>query len=95
MTEHITNCHVAVLEPNYVLYFLASLAVDAFAHSNTQAVVGSLGIQAGRALVDVGAGLGYFALAAAARGHRVLAFESAPKSVAAFKVCVNNVCARV
>jgi len=33
------------------------------------------------ALVDIGAGLGYFSLAAAARGHQVYAFELAPSSL--------------
>jgi FkbM family methyltransferase len=39
-------------------------------------------------LVDVGAGHGFFSLAAAARGHRVIAFETAPGSLAAFKASI-------
>jgi hypothetical protein len=38
--------------------------------------------------VDVGAGHGFFSLAAAARGHRVIAFETAPGSLAAFKASI-------
>jgi hypothetical protein len=36
----------------------------------------------------VGAGHGFFSLAAAARGHRVIAFETAPGSLAAFKASI-------
>jgi len=36
-------------------------------------------------LVDVGAGNGYFSLAAAARGHDVIAFELSNASVASFE----------
>ena len=39
-------------------------------------------------LVDVGAGSGLFSLAAAARGHPVLAFELSPKSVASLQASV-------
>ncbi|KAF8068401.1 HOC1 [Scenedesmus sp. PABB004] len=39
-------------------------------------------------LVDVGAGQGFFSLAAAARGHRVIAFEASPRSLAAFRASV-------
>jgi FkbM family methyltransferase len=42
----------------------------------------------GGVLVDVGAGQGFFSLAAAARGHRVIAFEASPASLAAFKASV-------
>ncbi|KAL4425799.1 hypothetical protein ABPG75_009815 [Micractinium tetrahymenae] len=40
-------------------------------------------------LVDVGAGYGLFTLAAAARGHPVLAFEAAPKSAAALAASIS------
>lgn len=43
----------------------------------------------GGVFVDVGAGQGFFSLAAAARGHRVVAFESSPASLAAFKASIN------
>jgi FkbM family methyltransferase len=43
----------------------------------------------GGVLVDVGAGQGFFSLAAAARGHRVIAFEASPPSLAAFKASVS------
>lgn len=39
-------------------------------------------------LVDVGAGHGFFSLAAAAGGHRVVAFETSPGSLAAFKASI-------
>lgn len=39
-------------------------------------------------LVDIGAGHGFFSLAAAARGHRVLAFETSPGSLAALKASI-------
>lgn len=39
-------------------------------------------------LVDVGAGHGFFSLAAAARGHHVVAFESSTGSLAAFKASI-------
>jgi predicted RNA methylase len=35
-------------------------------------------------LLDVGAGNGYFSLAAAARGHRAIAFELSNASLASF-----------
>eukprot|EP00879_Flechtneria_rotunda_P004993 GHRR01005269.1.p1 GENE.GHRR01005269.1~~GHRR01005269.1.p1 ORF type:complete len:555 (+),score=253.61 GHRR01005269.1:3131-4795(+) len=41
-------------------------------------------------LVDVGAGHGFFSLAAAARGHKVIAFESSPGSLAAFNASIAN-----
>ena len=40
-------------------------------------------------LVDVGAGVGYFSLAAAARGHQAIAFELCKRSVASFKASVD------
>ena len=42
----------------------------------------------GGVLVDVGAGEGFFSLAAAARGHRALAFEAAPRSAEALRASV-------
>lgn len=39
-------------------------------------------------LVDVGAGQGFFSLAAAARGHRVIAFEVSPTSLAALEASI-------
>lgn len=39
-------------------------------------------------LVDIGAGNGYFSMAAAARGHRVIAFELSNKSLASFEASV-------
>ena len=41
-------------------------------------------------LLDIGAGNGYFSLAAAALGHRALAFEVAPKSVASFNASMSH-----
>lgn len=38
---------------------------------------------------DVGAGYGFFSLAAAARGHRVHAFELAPASLEAFHASID------
>lgn len=50
------------------------------------ALIGSLrGKTRYATFVDVGAGIGYFSLAAAARGHRVLAFEVSNKSTHALK----------
>ena len=40
-------------------------------------------------LVDVGAGVGYFSLAAAARGHQAIAFELSTKSVASFEASMD------
>ena len=40
-------------------------------------------------MVDVGAGQGLFSLAAAARGHRALAFELSRKSVASFNASIH------
>eukprot|EP00887_Chlorella_sp_A99_P001125 scaffold14.g1125.t1 len=56
----------------------------------TDAVVGSMGGQAASkaVLVDVGAGYGLVALAAAARGHRVVAFELAPRSLEALEAAI-------
>jgi hypothetical protein len=42
----------------------------------------------GGVLVDVGAGHGFFSLAAAARGYQVIAFESSPGSLAAFQASI-------
>ncbi len=39
-------------------------------------------------LLDVGAGSGYFSLAAAARGHRAIAFELANASLASFEASI-------
>jgi len=38
--------------------------------------------------VDIGAGVGFFSLAAAARGHRSLAFETSPKHLRALRTSV-------
>ena len=40
-------------------------------------------------LVDVGAGVGYFSLAAAARGHQAIAFELSTKAVASFEASMD------
>lgn len=52
------------------------------------ALIGSLGILDGdknsKLFVDVGAGYGFFSLAAASRGHQVRAFEIGMKSVSSF-----------
>ncbi len=53
------------------------------------ALVGSLGTpEQGSVLVDVSAGVGFFSLAAAARGHTVVAFESSTRSLEAFSAGV-------
>jgi len=39
-------------------------------------------------LVDIGAGIGMFSLAAAARGHSVIAFEMAEKSLQSFHASI-------
>lgn len=53
------------------------------------ALVGSLGPpEQGAVLVDVSAGVGFFSLAAAARGHTVVAFESSARSLEAFSAGV-------
>lgn len=57
--------------------------------SLADAVVGSLGISPDAVLVDVGAGYGFFSLAAAARGHRVHAFELAPASLDALEASID------
>ena len=41
-------------------------------------------------LVDVGAGMGYFSLAAAARGHSVIAFELATRSLVSFAASMQH-----
>ncbi|CAL8471301.1 g10843 [Coccomyxa elongata] len=58
--------------------------------SVAEALIGSLGGKGAerRVLVDIGAGNGYFSLAAAARGHRVIAFELSNKSLASFEASV-------
>ncbi|KXZ52833.1 hypothetical protein GPECTOR_8g216 [Gonium pectorale] len=54
-----------------------------------EALVGSLGPpEQGAVLVDVSAGPGFFSLAAAARGHEVVAFESSARSIEAFSTSV-------
>ncbi|PNG99511.1 hypothetical protein TSOC_014706, partial [Tetrabaena socialis] len=54
-----------------------------------EALVGSLGPpEVGAVLVDLSAGPGFFSLAAAARGHRVVAFESSARSIEAFSAAV-------
>ena len=40
-------------------------------------------------LVDIGAGIGFFSLAAAARGHAALAFELAPNSVESLQASID------
>eukprot|EP00775_Hariotina_reticulata_P008242 gene8242-8432_t len=45
-------------------------------------------VQQKSVLVDVGAGHGFFSLAAAARGHHVVAFETSSGSLAAFKASI-------
>lgn len=53
--------------------------------SVVEALIGSLGPASdGKILVDIGAGNGFFSLAAAARGHNVIAFEASGPSIAAF-----------
>ena len=39
-------------------------------------------------LFDVGAGLGFHSLAAAARGHKAIAFELSPASLTAFNASI-------
>ena len=41
-------------------------------------------------LVDVGAGMGYFSLAAAARGHSVIAAELATRSLVSFAASMQH-----
>lgn len=53
--------------------------------SSTPSPSASPGQLRGGVLVDVGAGQGFFSLAAAARGHRVIAFEASPVSLDAFR----------
>ncbi|GLC37790.1 hypothetical protein PLESTB_001477000 [Pleodorina starrii] len=54
-----------------------------------EALVGSLGPpEQGAVLVDVSAGGGFFSLAAAARGHKVVAFETSARSIEAFTTSV-------
>lgn len=58
----------------------------------TEALVGSLGAVSGKggALIDVGAGYGTISLAAAARGHRVHAFELSARSVEALEASIER-----
>lgn len=56
--------------------------------SVADALVGSIGLDKSLFFVDVAAGLGFFSLAAAASGHRVLAFETSPKNVDALTASV-------
>ncbi|GAB4818501.1 hypothetical protein N2152v2_005547 [Parachlorella kessleri] len=56
--------------------------------SLADALVGSLGIASNAVLLDIGAGYGFFSLAAAARGHKVHAFELAPASLEAFEASI-------
>lgn len=51
-------------------------------------LVGLLDYGKGRGMVDIGAGLGLFTLAAASHGHPVVAFESDPKNIKALKKSV-------
>ena len=39
-------------------------------------------------LLDIGAGIGYYSLAAAARGHQVIAAELSPTSTASFEASI-------
>ena len=39
-------------------------------------------------LLDIGAGIGYYSLAAAARGHRVIAAELSPTSTASIEASI-------
>lgn len=60
--------------------------------SLVEAVVGSMGGAGGKrnVLVDVGAGYGLLSLAAAARGHRVHAFELGPASLEALEASIQH-----
>lgn len=60
--------------------------------SLVDAVVGSLGGTGSKqnVLVDVGAGYGLLSLAAAARGHRVHAFELGPASLEALEASIQH-----
>lgn len=42
-----------------------------------------------QALVDIGAGIGMFSLAAASRGHPVIAFEQANNSLQSFQASID------
>ncbi|EFJ45370.1 hypothetical protein VOLCADRAFT_105912 [Volvox carteri f. nagariensis] len=54
-----------------------------------EALVGALGPPSqGTVLVDVSAGTGFFSLAAAARGHKVVSFETSPRSIEAFSFSI-------
>ncbi|GIL46724.1 hypothetical protein Vafri_3637 [Volvox africanus] len=54
-----------------------------------EALVGALGPPGlGTVLVDVSAGTGFFSLAAAARGHKVVAFETSARSIEAFSTSI-------
>lgn len=58
--------------------------------SVSDALVGSLGgVKAeSQVLLDVGAGIGLFALAAAARGHRAIAIEASPLNADSFQASI-------
>jgi len=56
--------------------------------SDSHRAASSPGPVQGGVLIDVGAGQGFFSLAAAARGHRVIAFEASPASLAAFRASI-------
>lgn len=45
------------------------------------ALIGALNLSTKHTLVDIGSGLGYFSLAAAARGFKAIAFEASPRSL--------------
>ena len=60
------------------------------APSAVSAVIGSLGDVSSHAVfVDIGAGIGFYSLYAASRGHRVIATELAPRSLAAFSASID------
>uniref|UniRef100_A0A383WPH4 Methyltransferase FkbM domain-containing protein n=1 Tax=Tetradesmus obliquus TaxID=3088 RepID=A0A383WPH4_TETOB len=66
----------------------ASVAAPSSSHSSSRSAAAAHQQPHRGVLVDIGAGHGFFSLAAAARGHRVIAFETAPGSLAAFKASI-------